>query len=408
MSSATASSRVALVLALPLLSIPLLSIPLLSIPLLSISPVALAGSPTLAAPEHEPKIFGGVPTEPCQWPMVVSMQGNCSATLVHPEIVVYAAHCGEGYSSIWFGEDIDAPTGVMPTEYCVTNPAFTNLGQNSDFAFCKLAEPVEAITPVPILMGCETALLQPGAEVVAVGFGFDEFDGYGVKRHVSFPIVTVEPSGEVEAGGDGFSICNGDSGGPLFMRLPESMDPQRAWRVFGVTSYGPFDCNEPQFFGTMHAAVPWIEATSGIDITPCHNADGSWQPGPECTGFPTSPDLAQGDWSKGCGPVEVGGKAESCGEPALDEDLLPPTALVLTPIDGSVFTSDMGTGKANVEILAEVEDQGWGLVEVVLLLDGQPLANSEKTQPPWVWTGAFPKGGYLVSVRATDLAGNVT
>ncbi len=379
----------------------------LALPLLLITSSALAGSPDqLEAPTHDPTIYGGQPTEPCQWPTTVSMQGNCSGTLVHPEIVIYAAHCGPDYSSVWFGDDINGGiTREVQTEYCLTNPNWFTLGSNTDFAFCKLAEPVEDLPVVPILMGCETELLQPGTEVVAVGFGFDEFDGYGVKRHVSFPIVSVP--GEVEAGGNGFSICNGDSGGPLFLRLPTSMDPQQSWRVFGVTSWGPQDCAQPQFFGAMHAAVEWIEQTSKIDITPCHNADGTWQAGPDCGSFPLSPDTAVGTWSNGCGPAVLGGKSATCGEPAVDEDLLPPTAAITAPLDGATFSSSPDTMQAPVEIVADVADAGWGIASVDLLIGGQAVPNGTKTVPPWSWAGNFPPGGYLVSVRATDLGGNV-
>jgi hypothetical protein len=221
--------------------------------LLATSSVA-ASPPVVDTPESTPKIYGGEATGVCEWPSTVSMAGNCSGTLVHPEIVIYAGHCGQ-IPWVFFGETID-DTGagrIVDTEYCEVNPDFNAIGQNTDFAFCKLVEPVTDVEIVPILMGCETQLLQPGAEVIAVGFGFDEFDNYGTKKSVAFPIVTVD--GEIEAGGDGLSICNGDSGGPLFLRLPPELDPEQSWRVFGVTSWGPQDCALPQWFGTMHSAV---------------------------------------------------------------------------------------------------------------------------------------------------------
>ncbi len=372
---------------------------------LTVQTAAASQPPTLDAPESTPRIFGGQPTAPCEWPSTVSMGGICSGTLVHPEIVIYAGHCGE-VPWAWFGETLD-DTGAgryVDTEYCEVNPEYNSLGTNTDFSFCKLAEPVTDIEIVPILMGCETQLLQPGAEVVAVGFGYDEFDHYGTKKAVTFPINIV--SGEVQAGGDGLSICNGDSGGPLFMRLPPELDPEQSWRVFGVTSWGPQDCAEPQWFGTMNAAVGWIEARSGIDITPCHNADGSWQAGPDCGRFPLSPGTGSGTWTSWCEDQAVGGSSATCGEPTVAEDLVAPTAAIIDPIDQTVFDSDPETSLAALTITGEASDVGWGIASVELWIDGSPIPNGAKSFPPWTWSAAFPAGGYTLELVATDLSGN--
>ena len=362
---------------------------------------------TVEPPESTPKIFGGEATGVCEWPSAVSMAGSCSGTLVHPEIVIYAGHCGH-VPWVFFGETLD-DTGAgrfVDTEYCEMNPEFNSLGANTDFAFCKLMEPVTDVEIVPILMGCETDLLQPGAEVVAVGFGYDEFDNYGTKKAVTFPIVSVD--GEVQAGGDGLSICNGDSGGPLYLRLPPDLDPEQSWRVFGVTSWGPQDCAEPQWFGTMHAAVAWIEKRSGIDITPCHNADGSWQAGPDCAGFPLQPSAGAGSWSAWCEPQPLGGTSSTCGEPTVIEDVEAPSAAILDPLDQATFSTDIVTGLADIDIVGEATDAGWGVASVELVIDGTPIPNGAKVFPPWTWSASFPPGGYTLELVATDLAGNVT
>lgn len=341
----------------------------------------------------------------CEWPTTVSMAGSCSGTLVHPEIVIYAGHCGQ-IPWAFFGETLD-DTGagrMVDTEYCEVNPGFNDIGQNTDFAFCKLVEPVTDVEIVPILMGCETQLLQPGAEVIAVGFGYDEFENYGTKKSVALPIVTVD--GEIEAGGDGLSICSGDSGGPLFLRLPPELDPEQSWRVFGVTSWGPQGCAQPQWFGTMHAAVGWIEKRSGIDITPCHNADGSWQAGPDCAGFPLDPGAGAGIWSAWCEAQPLGGMSSTCGEPTVIEDVEAPTAAIIDPLDQATFSTDILTGLADIEIVGEASDAGWGVASVELLIDGTPIPNGIKSFPPWTWSAAFPPGGYTLELTVIDLNGN--
>ena len=73
--------------------------------------VALAGSPEMwiGPPDGEERIYGGTPVEPCAYPSTVNMMGSCTGTLVHEELVIYAAHCGAGYSQVWFGDSINPP-----------------------------------------------------------------------------------------------------------------------------------------------------------------------------------------------------------------------------------------------------------------------------------------------------------
>jgi MYXO-CTERM domain-containing protein len=379
---------------------------------LLIAPVAAAAPPSdinqIDAPRPAPKIYGGEPTGPCAWPTTVSVAGVCTGTLVDPEIVVYAGHCGPA-AWVWFGERLDDPDAgrVVDTEYCALYPGYDGIATNTDFAFCKLVEPVTDVEIVPILMGCETSLLKPGAEVVAVGYGLDEFGGYGVKRMVGLPIVAISKSGEVEAGGDGKSICNGDSGGPLFLRLPSQLDPERSWRVFGVTSWGPIDCALPQHFGTLHSVVGWIEQRSGIDITPCHNADGSWQAGPGCGRFPLDPGAAGGAWKSGCDEQIVGGPCSSCGPPTIAEDLEPPVLEILEPANGATFSANPKSGAAPITVTAKAHDVGWGIEHVELRIDGVAQPGGTKRFPPWTWSATFPPGTFVLQLVGTDLAGNV-
>jgi hypothetical protein len=73
-------------------------------------------------PEDPEAIYGGETVAVCGWPTTVSMQGSCTGTLVHPQVVIYAQHCGSAMcSSVWMGEDIEKPsrtlqTGVLPDD----------------------------------------------------------------------------------------------------------------------------------------------------------------------------------------------------------------------------------------------------------------------------------------------------
>ena len=57
------------------------------------------------------EIYGGTNVATCGWPTTVSLGGSCTGTLVHERVVIYAAHCGTGYSSVRLGESINGGSG---------------------------------------------------------------------------------------------------------------------------------------------------------------------------------------------------------------------------------------------------------------------------------------------------------
>ena len=75
-------------------------------------------------PSDPSHVIGGDVSPTCAWPTTVSI-GGCTGTLIHPEVVVYAAHCGDNVPSVWFGEQVFAGEGrAVPTAECFTNPAW--------------------------------------------------------------------------------------------------------------------------------------------------------------------------------------------------------------------------------------------------------------------------------------------
>ena len=260
--------------------------------------------------EHEERIYGGGPVASCGWPTTVSLGGSCTGTLIHPEVVAYAAHCGTNYSTIRFGDDISGANDgfSVGTEYCKIYPGYTGTGKGVDFAYCRLVKPVTDFPIVPPLMGCETDALQPGAPVAVVGFGNADNGPYGVKRQVYTQLNQITNNNEAFVGGDGKDSCQGDSGGPVFLQLQDS-----SWRVFGITSYGGA-CGTGGYYSMMHIGMPWFEQDSGLDLTPCHDAEGNWSPGPDCGGFPQNAGAGGGSWPS-CNPGPVSGASATCGAP---------------------------------------------------------------------------------------------
>lgn len=268
----------------------------------------LAGGAGARAADAEP-IYGGAKVKPCGWPTTVAL-GGCTGTLVHPELVIFAAHCmegGGGPSKATFGDNENYPAFSVSTSTCKSNPKYG--GQSGyDVAFCKLSKPVTQVPIVPILMGCETQVLVPGTQVVAVGFGqANDGLGWGPKREVTMALNSIK-SGEAFIGGNGKDTCYGDSGGPVYVQLSDG-----SWRVFGITSYGEY-CGGGGYYSMMHTAIDWLEQTSGIDLTPCHQ-QGQWAPTAGCASFPKSPQLGGGAWAQGCATQDLSGPSSTCGAP---------------------------------------------------------------------------------------------
>jgi hypothetical protein len=261
-------------------------------------------------------IFGGQNATTCQWPTTVLLNG-CSGTLVHPLVVTTAGHCGTNHKTAIFGETQSRPARSVPIDYCRTYTGTRVPGHLADWAFCKLKTPVTDVPIVPILMGCETEILKPGQRVVVAGFGANATppnDGFGTKRWVE-TIINQEDTGRgIQVGGMGKAPCYGDSGGPAFVRLDDG-----SWRVFGIDSSGlSSDCRDGDLMALIHPAVPWIEKSSGIDITPCHDADGTWHPSRACRSFSVAPMSSGRTWKNGCAESTESGPEATCGKALLD------------------------------------------------------------------------------------------
>lgn len=350
----------------------------------------------------DPAITGGQSAQTCAWPTTVSVTtggGLCSGTLVHPEVVVYAAHCGASSTTrVNFGESsFGAPVTLNP-EFCMTNPAYGGVGDpGNDWAFCKLSGGVD-MPVTPPLMGCEENALVFGAEVAISGFGDGGPDGNaGVKRWALTETRGINKEMNVGvAGGMGNpAACQGDSGGPAFVRLADG-----GWRAWGIVSTGT-DCGAEVNYSLISGAVPWIEQQSGVDITPCHTAEGEWDATPSCGGFNASePGAAFGTWNNGCVGGPVTDLASTCGPPnGAPPDTTPPTVAITSPADQATFTP----APANVTITIDANDVGWGLQEVALLIDGNQIATDPSA--PYEFEAEFPEGVYELVAVARDYAG---
>lgn len=361
---------------------------------------ARAAGARATAPTPPTPIFGGAEAEICAFPGVVSLSDGvtrCTGGLVHPRVVLYAAHCGASGMKVGFGQSASAPDHVVEPDLCVANPDYAGLGDVAhDWAFCRLPEPAP-VPVLPIAFGCETALLEPMAEAVIVGHGETTSGaGDGPKRWAAAPVRLVLAD-YFEVGGLGEpGVCAGDSGGPALIAAADG-----TWRVFGVASVHAAGCGGIGHYARAWDAIPWIEASAGVELTPCHAPDGAWDPDFRCSAFAPASSAGEGAWSDFCGAAPVGPIGTSCGEPFdATPDTTPPTVAITSPAAGPL-------PGPSVEVVAEAADDGWGVAAVALEIDGEVEATDD--EPPWSFGAAeFPAGTYSLVAIAEDAAGHVT
>lgn len=357
--------------------------------------------PSLASETRPSRISGGERVGECGWPSVVWMKG-CTGTLVDPQHVIYAAHCSAP-DEVFFGEDGSGSDGHWEdVQRCWSFPG-GGPGGGDDFAICRLQQAQPDIQIVPPLMGCETDILRPGQEVTLVGFGLTPQGDFSIKHAVTTTINDLTDSGELSIGGDGKDSCNGDSGGPVFVQLPDNA----GWRVFGITSHGSFDCQSGGFYALVHRGMEWFEETSGRDLSPCHGEDGAWAPDPRCRAAPLAPMTGEAyrPLCDGGGPVS--GLLATCGEPFSEPpDLDPPEVSIEDPREGDEFATEASNGQLSVAVTVTAVDVGWGVERVELEINGAPLDEADFVEP-FEFDVSLGPGVFELAAIAHDFAGNV-
>lgn len=249
-------------------------------------------------------IIGGSVAATCQWPTAVMVNPiGCSGTLVHRRAVVTAKHClvdelgnPSPPTSVGIGEAASRFAKTVAIAKCYGHPT-------DDFAICTLAEDVSEIPIVPVMAPCEMTLLTKGAAIVEVGFGASAASNpsYGTKKWIAGTLSddATNASDIAVTAGSQDGEYYGDSGGPLYFRMPDG-----TWRLVGEDC-----CSDDIVSGSTapristYTSVPfhvaWAEQQTGLDLTPCHDARG-WVGGDGCVGFPTDPNRSGGSWSSMC------------------------------------------------------------------------------------------------------------
>jgi hypothetical protein len=227
-------------------------------------------------PSDDPDtIVGGAPTR--QFPDCCAVGDStgyyCSGTLIARTVVVTAKHCKRIGQVFLKGGDIRDPSSGEMLTVCKT------IEHPKVDLRLLILERESQVAPRHIAQEFEVQATR--AELV--GFGTIDYDGmlgYGLKRRVEVPIVSIDgtdphdqenynclPNVEMVAGQRGLNrdSCRGDSGGPLYI-----MSPEGEYYLLGVTSRGISNthrrCGDGGIYVRLDRFVDWIRTQTGVTI----------------------------------------------------------------------------------------------------------------------------------------------
>ncbi|MEU5695236.1 trypsin-like serine protease [Actinosynnema sp. NPDC020468] len=220
-------------------------------------------APTTTEPPVETQIIGGHNASET-YPFFAFLSNGCGGSLVAPQWIVTATHCGSA-SSARIGSTARSSGGEVRTVDRVVNRSGTDL---------TMMHLSTASTQTPITMA--TANPAVGSGVRLIGLGCTSWPSCSNPSTLQEIDLTVLASSRCAAGGGAstdvcvsgdrtHSACHGDSGGPAIVGTRGN------WTLVGET-HGPGDnngeCATTTLYTGIAANLSWINQQTGGTTTP--------------------------------------------------------------------------------------------------------------------------------------------